>query len=510
MTKEKNNMDKFLRGSLGDLEVQPTRNVWKTISKRLLILELIRFNFTNVGKAWLYSGVAVLTTIVGLTYYNMSNESATENIKMVENNTIVASNGEQANNQAENETSKALITKEENTVTTLCTKEIEPKKDCNEQNNKKETGGAAVAINEISKEDTKKQESEQNLNDNPSESNKEIIAYAAPVAEKPVIVSEDKTIYDADVSEQESPVNKVPSRTINHSWNALFFYQQGGSKSIAPLLIGASERPMTSTNIVPYKSRKRKVKTQRSGQYDKKKDKDIGLNGKFEEKMSWNASINYMTDWSLDHQDFIPRSNNFMIKGGFNYSRFELNIGLGIRTDKSNARYEFNYRSYDSVGFFYDIDYYEIIPDHPDSIIIHYTLKPVFDSVDHQDVSEMAQRSKWVIVPIEIGYEIIYRESYVLKASLTARIGWEYYRENVTSILPAVLGANYHNIGTSSVSPFISLGFGLENQFKIYDKWWFTVEPRVYYYMKSPYKWENSKTNGPLGFGINAGIKFKF
>jgi len=92
MTKEKNNMDEFLRGSLNDIEIQPSQSVWKKISKRLLILELIHLNFSNLSKYWLYSVLIALMVIPGITYLNLKNNSSSVN--SISENSIIKKTGD--------------------------------------------------------------------------------------------------------------------------------------------------------------------------------------------------------------------------------------------------------------------------------------------------------------------------------------------------------------------------------------------------------------------------------
>jgi hypothetical protein len=165
----------------------------------------------------------------------------------------------------------------------------------------------------------------------------------------------------------------------------------------------------------------------------------------------------------------------------------------------------------DSVGYYYDIDYYEIIPDNPDSIIIHYTIIPLFDTVGHTNTVETTQKNRWVVLPIEVGYEVLKKESYILAIGLSARFGWEYYGETMpASTIQSITEITYKPLGSAPTNSFITLGIGIENQIKIYKNWWFVVEPKAYYYLKTPYKWDGSQNHGPFGFGINTGIRFKF
>lgn len=77
MSKETNHIDQFLRGSLEGLKIEPQQSVWKGVSKRLILLELLRLNFTNIGKSWLYTGLATVGAIAGITYFSLTQKPET-------------------------------------------------------------------------------------------------------------------------------------------------------------------------------------------------------------------------------------------------------------------------------------------------------------------------------------------------------------------------------------------------------------------------------------------------
>ncbi len=513
MSMKNNNMDKFLRGSLDNLEVHPSQNVWKSISKRLLILEVIRLNFTNVGKFWLYSGLATLTTIAGISYYANTQDQTTEAVHELDGIELVTdSKGSENINNTENTSLALMKTEEANRESSTENREetnigLPTKSEILTEDGNNETNDDNSSQLESSKESLK--------NQNEAEKQASGLVYSTTA----VAASQDASTTNISQNENASnelnenrseDLTKLPAHSSSKNSGTLYFYNQEGPIAIPPLLIGSQLKPTKFDQ--PKERKNKKQKTQKPGQYKSTVKNNNDYKGQGEtEKLKWSASLNYRHDWPIENSNFLPQSNMLSIKGGVNWKRWDLDIGIGLQSDETTAVYEFLYSSYDSVGFFYDIDYYETIPGNPDSIIIHYTINPVFDTVSHSSVEEYSQNSRWVVVPITIAYEILQKESYVLKVGISAKVGWEYYREMmVPSNFPQGIGTSYQQIGVESVSPFITLGFGLENQIKIYDKWWFIIEPQLYYNMKTPYKWDGSKATGPLGFGINTGIKFKF
>lgn len=513
MNKENNDMDKFLRGSLGNLEVQPSQNVWKSLSKRLLILELVRLNFTNIGKFWIYSGLATLTTLAGLSLYsinsdkpqNITVETKTEMVHEMElaskpnnkelNSTKFVNNKDAIKNANSNISVSQNPNLEQSDLFSSAEKKIF---NANQSISEQRQSGDLGNGKSLEKESTEKIV-EQIPGDNNSRENINLLITNSNQADV------DKNI-ERDIDHNEK-LTRLESHVIAKQAFALYLFSQDGSIGIPPLKTSQQVKPTDFSQLKAGNITKSQKIGKKRKLFQNNHNQEIETSKK--SSAQWFASINYKHDWSTE--SMLPQSNMLALKGGFTRSRWSVSLGLGLQGDESNTEYEFIYSTFDSVGFFYDIDYYETIPGNPDSIIIHYTINPVFDTVAHSSLEQGKESSRWVVIPIELGYEIFQTKSYIIKLLISASIGWEYYREKGVPVsLPQGIGTSYSKKGLSSVSPFITTGFGLENQIKIYDKWWFIIEPQIYYHMKAPYKWDGSKTLGPLGFGINAGIKYKF
>jgi hypothetical protein len=512
MNNNNNDMDKFLRGSLGNLEIKPSQSVWKSVSKRLLILELARLNFTNIGKFWLYSGLATVTTIAGLSLFSINNNSSEDKISEIEDPNQITETRANSTSNISSKTSTALLDHED-AESKLQTNEAEMAivadelndesievKENDEVNQSQElhdvTYVAVTKHPEIDKSITKDEESNQV---------EEQIIKEDPAIIETLIVAETT---DESQFKKSNPelVNEEPSKITHLKAPDVYDDERKEELIMPPQSSNRDKKPEDNKNV-----KQKKAKKINANKNTFSRSNENNTSQSQSKEIAYSVSFNYKHDWPLDNKEYLPQTNAFTVKGGLTWKRWDFNLGIGLQSDHINTEYEFLYSTYDSTGFFYDIDYYETIPGNPDSIIIHYTIKPIFDTVNHQDIEQKTQNSRWVVIPIEIGYQILQKKSYVLKAGISASIGWEYYRENIApTTFPAGFNTSYQQKGPQSVSPFITLGFGLENQIKIYNKWWFIIEPQVYYHMKTPYKWENSKSSGPFGFGISTGIKFKF
>lgn len=540
MTKEKNNMDDFLRGSLNDFEIQPSQSVWKKISRRLLILELIRLNFSNVSKYWLYSGLIALMVIPGTTYFNLNNNTATMN-SIATNSVIEEAEDKpaQKNITINDDATETTQTSASKTTPSSATEIVQPsagntstinyqqaeknsqepafedlalieeRDDAipNENNIQEPAKKESQAVLAVVSSPDKQTKTEESLNTSTSNLQKTTaptaLAYSSPAA------SQTKT-KNRTTQKNTTELNKLEPKTFEGSGFFSIYIYEDGIINIPPLKISSRTKPYKFDKPKTKKEKQRVSKKNRKNSFKKNKKENKRPNPLIE-RPTYTISADYQHHWPGNFKEYIPQTNMFSINGGINYKRFEAGIGIGIQGGENNAAIQVNYSSMDSVGYYYDIDYYEIIPDNPDSIIIHYTMVPTFDTVSHTELIEEKQKNRWVVLPIRVAYEVLKKESYILALGLSAQFGWEYYQETLpVSTIQSITEITYKPIGSAPTNSYITLGIGVENQIKVYKNWWLIVEPKAYYYLKTPYKWDGSGNHGPFGFGLHTGIRFKF
>jgi len=540
MTKEKNNMDDFLRGSLNDFEIQPSQSVWKKISRRLLILELIHLNFSNVSKYWLYSGLIALMVIPGTTYFNLNNNTATIN-SIATNGVIEEAEDKpaQKNITINDDATETTQTSASKTTPSSATEIVQPsagntstinyqqaeknsqepafedlalieeRDDAipNENNIQEPAKKESQAVLAVVSSPDKQTKTEESLNTSTSNLQKTTVptalAYSSPAT------SQTKT-KNRTTQKNTTELNKLEPKTFEGSDFFSIYIYEDGIINIPPLKISSRTKPYKFDKPKTKKEKQRVSKKNRKNSFKKNKKENKRPNPLIE-RPTYTISADYQHHWPGNFKEHIPQTNMFSINGGINYKRFEAGIGIGIQGGENNAAIQVNYSSMDSVGYYYDIDYYEIIPDNPDSIIIHYTMVPTFDTVSHTELIEEKQKNRWVVLPIRVAYEVLKKESYILALGLSARFGWEYYQETLpVSTIQSITEIAYKPIGSAPTNSYITLGIGVENQIKVYKNWWLIVEPKAYYYLKTPYKWDGSGNHGPFGFGLHTGIRFKF
>lgn len=463
MTKENNSMDNFLRDSLGNMEIEPTRSVWKGISKRLIIFELLRLNFTNVSKSWIYSGLAVVATVAGISYFGLQEES----LPTVDRSPL--SKTEQTST-IESESLKSLETQ---------TKQISG----TSTQNTSTTSSEMISESEI-------------LVSNPNAS--EIVS--DPLANEPSSATITNSI---DKQDHNSTRLSAPTELNNYNTSPEMALLLKESESAPEYLEMKTAELFLEDKIFTWPPLD-------SSQLLSQEDSSNAIDASETRNMEWFVSANYRPEWPISNEDIYVNNHQLSVKAGFQYEKMSFSLGLGLKTENTPSTYNSYYSSYDSVGYFYDIDYFEEHPFIEDSIIIYYTIRNIYDSINHQsEMNGPGQRRRWVFIPVEIGYQILSKPKYELTGKLAATFGWEVYTENPN--LSNTFPANYsiEDI-TPQTQSYVQIGIGLENSFSIMPQWWIYAEPRINYYTKSPYRLEGVRHTGPFSFGLQMGVKYKF
>jgi hypothetical protein len=461
MSENKSNIDKILRDSLGELKVPPSPSVWKKLSKRLILLELIRLNFTNVSKTWLYAGMAAIVTVGGITYFSLRQQE--NNLEELE---------EKQATEIKTEDNQSSIRLPQESIVNISDPEKVDGDDketipAEVQKTISETEVLKSALNE--KENTASQNTLQTLNQEPETT---ALSLNSAGVERSIL-RDDMVLL---------PIISIP----------------GDIKSI-PI-----EEKARVSEVFDIKSRDTHLSELPEDDEIKSgppKWKKSGLR--------WNASLAYTPEFPLTKDEIFVNNNQFSINGGLEYKKFSANIGIGMRIEKTPSDYIMHAPSYDSVGFYYDIDYYEEDPNDPESIIIYYTVESVFDTVVHlSDHNGPDQTRKWIFIPFDIGYEIFSLPKYQLNAKINGNYGWSYNVEEVD--VKHEEHVIMEEVTAESKVNYMQIGFGLENAYSLSNNWWLFAEPRVNYYINTPYIVNETTGNGPYSFGLKIGVKYKF
>lgn len=454
MSKETKHIDQFLRGSLEGLKIEPHQSVWKGVSKRLILVELLRLNFTNVGKSWLYTGLATVGAVAGITYFSLTQEPESA----INNNSEINPQKELIIDSQEDPSPETKVIVEETTDNIASTNE-------------------SKAAKQIS-----------SLPNTSSTINKTKTDHIANTNSKSAIKSETTSYKKEDKLKNLVSSDQHPSSTLS---------KLDTRNTKLEILDNSSNELLTKIAI---KSLSAAISDPVSEDENELRNKAI----------DWNFSAYYNPEWPMSAEEMYVTNRQFGLKVGMEFKKWSAQLGIGLRTESTPSKYRSFYSSYDSVGFFYDIDYYEVVQGYPDSIIIHYTIESLFDSVEFESETKGPnQKQKWIVIPFELGYQLYQTRKYELNAHILAQFGWKYSSEKSELNLGFSSASSTENISPEAQSNFLQLGIGLENNFNVFPHWWVYAEPRINYYTKKPYQLNNTDKSGPFSIGIQVGVKYK-
>jgi len=194
-------------------------------------------------------------------------------------------------------------------------------------------------------------------------------------------------------------------------------------------------------------------------------------------------------------------------------SRFIIESGIGANYTSESAKYQVNYSSYDSVGYYIGVTSFSIAPGNPDSVIFETSLKSVYDSIAHYQITENTNKFVYLQIPLRIGYRIIEANRFSIDLKAGVLLSLQVYRD-----VPEVpyQGSDAEQIEVIRQYPdrlkttwqyTASLGFN----YQINRQTRFSLEPVYRQYINSVYSTGSAyPARSPYSFGIRGGIYFHF
>ena len=89
---------------------------------------------------------------------------------------------------------------------------------------------------------------------------------------------------------------------------------------------------------------------------------------------------------------------------GLTAGHFYFETGIGYQSMKEEGIYNIEFRSYDSIGYYNQVQSFEVNPQNPDEIIYKTKEVPVYDSISHYTHAAPALTYNYVNIPLTVGY----------------------------------------------------------------------------------------------------------
>ena len=453
---EESGADQLMRQALADHRVEPRPAIWKGISRKLLLSELLRFNFTNLSPKYLVTGVASLLVLISGLYIGA--QYIAPDPKNEEQIVTLPGHVQYSADPALNSPAGMITTSVHQTSTPAKTVESKRNPEIgnvntrSEYNDNKQSGGRTVNRNQYAHAIFPAEASV-------SEGNTNIAAYQHAIV--PAVSEQYEISYLLPFEALLPGLTTYPDTLVTIS-------AAGGIYKVSP----------APKNFTPFIS----------------------------------ANFGVTPELAFYAEPDAYSKVNFWLNGtvAYNISRFSLASGLGIGYVYDEGKYNVEYKSRDSVGYYTSVASYSIGLNN--EIIYNTKTINVYDSLFHQGDFRTKNRYTYLQVPLLFGYRFIESGN----VSLTFRAG-PAVSFLVASRLsdPVIEYSNARIIRTEDETPtrvetnwqvWANLLFELRmnKQVSLY------LEPSFKYFLKPIVEQENVTFKAPMTIGLGVGLQFNF
>ncbi|MCK5838765.1 MAG: hypothetical protein KAG99_02905, partial [Bacteroidales bacterium] len=195
----------------------------------------------------------------------------------------------------------------------------------------------------------------------------------------------------------------------------------------------------------------------------------------------------------------------------YHRNSFLLRSGLGMSLSEDNGNYAIDYETYDSIGYYYNITSFSVIPGDPDSIVFNTGVEGVYDSIDHNTVENPENHYFYINIPLLVGYKVLEhsRFSCTLMGGPVFSILIHENEHEVSFSDPEAISINIENNTPKRIKTNWQMMVTLGLHYKISNKMSFALEPTYRQYIKTVYN-GNDQTKAPFSWGVRGGLIIAF
>jgi Outer membrane protein beta-barrel domain len=458
-------LDALFRKTLGNSQMEPSPDLWKGINQKLLLTELVHFNFTNVPKAfWIGAGGAALIGLIFL--FNQIPDG-----KTVENdyNPVIVNNGQHKTSSSASDKTKILT-----------------------PSNSSQSGNANLSS----------QTSGKGLPVNNSQPNTTI----------PVLASNNTTRIKSTIkiadkisvpTESESPTQSNAEQPATESH--LIVTQERRSDDYKLNYLS----PLTVASLLPVTEEDTMLRIQNLNGI-----LNVPLVTKTEIPKFFTYNIGVSPELSLYRNNGQYSESNLWLKTGLTYhiGKFSLQTGVGLGYVFDQANYRVRYKSKDSIGYFTDIISFIITPGNN----IIYTTKDiaVYDSIEHVADNRAISRYTYLQIPLLLGYEVFESDRWSIGIKAGPAISFLIASKEAAPFIdyPNAQLIRVENNSFSRVKMNWELQAALDIEYRLTKNFSIYADPSYNHYFK-PFETQESATSkakDPYSIGIELGIRVNF
>jgi hypothetical protein len=458
-------LDNLFRKSLDGHQIEPSGNLWKSISRKLLRAELARFNFTNLPKTfWIGAAGVVLVGMIFL-FNQVPDGKTTEKTvapillkKSADGKVTTATSGNQT-----------LLTGQ-NPVTVM--------------------GKSPLQV-------FQKSPSGQQTNNHS----------ALPVlasTHSTRIINTNKTHYAAILP---SPGT---SETTSDNGNTFREVEPLNSKGRNSLGYELKTLPvLTRINLYPAEAEDTLLRFSNLSGIT-----NIPLKTKVEILKFYSFNMGISPELSVYRSADRYSETNYWLNAGVTYhaGKFSVQTGLGLGYVFDRGNYRVNYKSKDSIGYFTSIISFTVTSGN----IIVYTTKdiPVYDSLQHVADDRAVSRYTYLQIPLLLGYELFETNHFSLGIKAGPSVSFLIGTKEAAPYIdyPNARMIRIENNTLSRVKMNWEIQAALDLEYRLVKNFSMYAQPYYKHYFKPFATGESTSApvKDPYSIGIEVGVRYNF
>jgi opacity protein-like surface antigen len=196
----------------------------------------------------------------------------------------------------------------------------------------------------------------------------------------------------------------------------------------------------------------------------------------------------------------------------YDRSRFHAYAGAGASYFKDKGSWEISYESYDSVGYYLNVNSFRVNPESPGEIIFDMSEKTVYDSVPHLVVSEQTNSYTYLDVPLGIGFTVVDGRRFALTVRTGVKFSWLIGKNEPTADF-SITGAEdvfIDRLVPARTNTNWRFTAGLEASYLLTGRLSLRLEPAFEQYLNSVYHSSPDYQAGkPYLIGVNVGVRYR-
>lgn len=196
----------------------------------------------------------------------------------------------------------------------------------------------------------------------------------------------------------------------------------------------------------------------------------------------------------------------------YHYSRFSVRTGLGLGYTYDEGSYSIQYRSNDSISFYREVIGYYYDPDNPSKIIYITRNRAIYDSITHIADDRTRNRYTYLQIPLLFGYSILETSKISIGIEAGPALSFLINEKKAQPVIDIPYGRliKLQDNTPSRLSTNWQLWVNLSIEYQFSKNWGLVINPYYKYFLTPPAQSSETGNSTTQAFGMDVGIQYLF